>query len=335
MMKPSRRHHPLSRREFLGCSAAGVALTSLAAGRAQANAGTSSTTLGDLPARVARCRSKHAVVEGNVHERLVEEMLATGLTELTGQASMAAAWRELLTPDDIIGIKFNRSGQEKLGTTPVVASILLKSLLAAGFSARQVVCIELLGNQADLTDQAEGKKTTPPLAGYEEAETEFESGSDQLALALRQVTALIDVPFLKTHNIAGFTCCSKNLSHGLIKHPSRFHDGACAPYIADLIALPAIQSRLRLCVVDALRVVFDNGPEPDIHNTTDAGVLLLGQNPIAVDTIGLGVLNAIRQDAGLNQLAASGSGIPYLAAAGERGLGPIKSQSIETLRLRF
>ena len=57
---------------------------------------------------------------------------------------------------------------------------------------------------------------------------------DRLAGVLDQVTAIVNVPFLKTHNLAGMTCCLKNLSHALVKHPAQFHTGGCKE-VADIV----------------------------------------------------------------------------------------------------
>jgi uncharacterized protein (DUF362 family) len=169
--------------------------------------------------------------------------------------------------------------------------------------------------------------------GYAPRETDFGSGSDRFAAVLDQVTALISVPFLKTHNIATMTCCLKNLSHGLIKHPGRYHSGGCSPFIADIVAAPAIRAKLKLCVVDALRVVHDGGPSVVIGGVKDSGLLLVSKDPVATDTVGFSILSDLRFKNGLSALRFPTSERNYLRLAAERGLGAAEWHLIELLDL--
>jgi len=275
---------------------------------------------------VVQVASRHACAKGKIHKVLVREMLGQTLTTLTGADSPAKAWHSLLKRNDIVGLKFNRSAQEALGTSEVVADALVTSLLDAGWSARQLVCIETPAEIARL------HATAAPLAGYDTHPTDFGSGKDQFASVLRQVTALIDVPFLKSHNVARLTCCLKNLSHGLIKHPARFHDNECSPYVADIVSADAIRPKLRLCLVDALRIVYDGGPEAHPESVEEAGVLLASRDPVATDAVGVALLNTVRQDHKLAPIAPAPEKVPYLAAAHRRNLGIALLQGIDLVR---
>ena len=237
------------------------------------------------------------------------------------------AWQSLLQPSDVVGIKFNRSAQDALGTTPTMAATIIESLISAGFAADRLVCIEA----PEETRIAFG--TARPRPGYTEAVHDFGSGTDQLAAVLDQVTALINVPFLKTHNIAGITCALKNLSHGLVKHPARYHSNGCAPYIADIVALDPIRSKLRLCVVDALRMVFDKGPSASAEMIADEGIILVSTDPVAIDAIGLGLINSVRAERRLPRIAETAENLEYLANAHKKGLGIAAPHGIEVVML--
>jgi hypothetical protein len=247
---------------------------------------------------------------------------------IPGAESPADAWQLLLKPEDIIGLKFNRSAQEILGTTPALADVLVRSITSAGWSPSQIVCIEA-------PDETVARlRTLPALPGYSSRPIDFGSGSDHLAAVLSQVSALIDVPYLKTHNIASVTCALKNLSHGLVKHPARYHANGCSPYIADIVASKPIRNRLRLCVVDALRVVFDGDAEGDAATISEEGILLVSVDPVATDTIGTVSLNETRHRLGLPPVARSPGDLAYLAAAHERGLGIGLPQGIDVVRVK-
>jgi hypothetical protein len=268
------------------------------------------------------------VVDGStVHHILLGEMLDAALTAVTETSTVVEAWSALLAPDDVVGLKFNRSGQRAIGTTPFLADVLVTSLVDAGWQPEQIVCIEA----PPRVRVSHG--TAIPTTGWDRSETDFGSGSDQLASVLRQVTALINVPFLKTHNIAGLTCALKNLSHGLVKHPARYHDHGCSPYIADIVALEPIRAKLRLNLVNALRIGFDGGPEPTEASISNDGIILASVDPVATDVVALEILERIRQREGLTRIARSPEDIDYLAAAHRRGLGIALPHGIDVVRL--
>lgn len=327
-----RAYHPpsdkcVSRRQFLGFGAALAGGSLLRSARSIASQQPKLVMPRGAPrSRVVHVRSRMVVDGPIVHRTMFKEMLEEALTALTGAKDIAQAWRAILKPDDVIGIKFNRSGQAVIGTTGVVADVLIASITEAGWEPARLVCIEAPA------DTEARYRTPPPRMGYVADATDFGSGSDQLASVLGQVTALIDVPFLKTHNIAGMTCALKNLSHALVKHPARYHRNGCCPYIADIVGLPEIRNKLRLCLADALRVVYDRGPEATAETISDEGVLLVSFDPVATDAVGLTLLNDARRRNGLEPIARSPGALGYLAAAHRQGLGIALLHGIDLVR---
>ncbi|UCF32456.1 MAG: DUF362 domain-containing protein [Phycisphaerales bacterium] len=284
--------------------------------------------LGTPASKVARLHSPHVVRGPTLQARHLREMLAQTLEMLTGKSSTAEAWVEILDHGQVVGLKFNRSGQAALGTSPALAEALIESLLEAGWAPHDIICIEA---PPSVEAYYCTKRADP---GYDREVTDFGSGSDRLATVLNQVDALINIPFLKAHNIAGFTSCLKNLSYGLIKHPARFHANGCHPFIADICALPAIRGKLKLCLVDALRMVFDRGPEPQSDTVFPAGTLIAGFDPVALDAAGLIFVNELRAGKGLaplNKLPIGSGGMPYLARAHRLGLGIALPQGLQLI----
>lgn len=313
----------LSRRAFLGTlAAAGTPMLAFARDTTP-QGGSLFLRPGTPRSRVVQVDSPHVLSDPLVHRNLLAEMLDVLLTEVTHQPTSSHAWQSLLRRDDVIGLKFNRSGRDTIGTSPWMLAAIVRSLVNAGFEPKQIVCMEAPARP----DVEFG--TTLPAPGYDEAPTDFTSGADQLAAVLRQVTAIINIPFLKTHNIAGMTCGLKNLSHALVKHPARYHANKCSPYIADIVALPQIRGKLRLTIVDALRVMVEGGPDGTGEHLSDAGILLASTDPVATDAIGLLTLNDRRRLRGLPPVAASPARIPYLAHAHRIGLGIAVLHGIE------
>jgi len=308
-----------SRRWFLGAAAYALGRASLARSTSSDVGEESAEKLfvdpGAKPVAVRQARSRFAIDGPVVHPEMFRELLQAAVAGVLGTKTIGEAWKMLFRPDDIIGLKFNQSGQDVIATTGTVAEILVDSIVRAGFSARQIVCIEAPPSSAV------HEATTPAAKGFESNPTDFGSGSDEFARALSQVSAIVNVPYLKTHNITGLTCALKNLSHGLVKHPARYHKNGCCPYIADINLHPRIRKKVRLCIVDALRVVFDRGPEASARTIANEGILVATTDPVAADTVGLSILNEVRAARGLDTVARSPARVPYLADAHRKGLG--------------
>lgn len=317
----------ISRRDFL--AAAALAATCGPVVRmAAAGSGPGSGTKPAGTSNVVQVSSDFVVRGRLVHKSVLAEMVDLALARVTGTPSAAEAWRSLLRDDDVIGLKFNRSGAAGLGVSPPFADAVITSLLSAGFDHRQIVPIEVPEFVYRQHDVAK------PVRGWDSQPTDFSSGRDQLAALLDQVTAIVNIPFLKTHNIAGITCSLKNLSHALIKHPARFHGTHCSPYIGDIVALPRIHNKLRLHLANALRVVFDGGPDARDEATWDAGMILASRDPVAMDTVGLDVINSQRSLLGLGPVDGQIRRTAHLAAAAKIGLGLDNADRIELVKVR-
>ncbi len=328
--EPDKGGMTLTRRSFLGGVAASLAGGTLLRPSPTIAAGERlRMPLGAQRSRVARVQCRHAVLGPDINRRIVAEMLEKTLTSLTETSTAGQAWQEILRPDDVIGLKFNRSARKAIASTDVVADTLITSIIEAGWRPDRIVCIEAPPE----TSNRHG--TAPAVNGFSDTEIDFGSGSDQFASVLEQVTALISVPFLKTHNIAGMTCSLKNLSHALVKHPARYHGNGCSPYIADIVASEPIRNKLRLCLVDALRVVYEGGPEANSATISDEGMLMASTDPVATDVVGLATLNEIRQQRDLAPIARTAGELGYLADAHRVGLGIALWHGIDLEHLRL
>jgi hypothetical protein len=267
-------------------------------------------------ARVVRVQSDKLISAQVVNARMLRSALEQGVRALARKERIDDAWHAFLRPDDVILLKFNQSARDLLGTTPVFADQLMNSLVSAGWGPDRLVVLEASGNAALL------RRTRPPDFRWPQAEVDFGScGRDAFLATLEQVTAIINVPFLKTHHLATMSGCLKNLSHGLIRHPARFHAGGCDPAIARIVASDPLRSRLRLSIVNALRIIHDRGADAGPEDTHPAGVLLLSQDPVAGDAVGYATLNAVRSLRGRDPLLPDARLPRQLLTAAGLGLG--------------
>jgi hypothetical protein len=269
---------------------------------------------GDHPT-VVEASSDHVINTAGIQPTQLKDMIGRGLEALTGHADVADAWQSILKPDDVIGVKFNRVAQRAINSTEALAGVLIGSLKKAGFDPTRLVIFEA----PDSVYKTFGCPV--PDAAYGEQVVDFRCGSDVFLSALEPVTALINVPFLKTHHLAVMTACLKNLSHGLIRRPSQFHDNGCDPAIARIVDSPPVRSRIRLNIVNALRVVYRGGSRAAARDMVDHGRLLIARDPVAADAVGFEHLNHIRRRQGTSPLLPSPRIPRYLATAGAIGLG--------------
>jgi len=261
-----------------------------------------------------------------VNEHILKEMLEQGLRAVTDSSSSKDAWHSLLTEEDIIGIKLNGLQSQGLRTNPPMARALVASLVEAGFKPESIVLIEAEPGAVEV-------KTRLAFEGLTEQPTDFGSGKDKLKKYLtEQVTALINVPLLRDHNIAGVSIGLKNISHGTIANPWNFHDNNCDPYIADINALPVIKEKRKLTICNALRAVFENGPDAHPLWTWNFGALFLSTDPVALDAVGLRIITDKRREKGRPPLERVGRPPTYIRTAKQRGLGEADSSSIEWLK---
>lgn len=267
--------------------------------------------------RVIDIRSKIVVRTTIVDRTELGSMLDRGLQALTDESSPERAWRSILGNSKRIVLKFNSVAAQVLQTNDTFARVLVGRLTDAGYEREMIALVEAppaLATELGTRDVTHEWGSTIPLG------TQFE----QLASWLLEADAIINVPFLKSHLIAGMSGAMKNLAYAAIRRPARYHDNGCAPYVGDIIRSEPVAGRLKLSIVNALRIVVDRGPEAEERDVSEHGGLLLGYDPLATDTIGWGILTQARRKAGLRDLGE----VAYLTAAAQSFAGRSRSAEI-------
>jgi hypothetical protein len=237
-------------------------------------------------ARVVLIRDAAATDDrGNVNAAVVESMLDRGLLALTGKKDRASAWRQFVSGKDRVGIKSN------LMMTPTHPELL--RAICRGLKAAGVLDANILTWDRNQCGRGEREvESLPRRLGY---------GRQDVSHGVWQSTALINVPGLKSHWLAGVACALKNWAGAVTGINTvdedvtyAFHADSCRE-VGMLNAIPAIRERCRLVVVDALRPLFHGGPQVDPRYLWDYKGLLLSTDPVAVDTIGLAIIEGKRR----------------------------------------
>ncbi len=278
-------------------------------------------------ARVIDIRSPRVVNESFVDDLVLGDMLDLGLRKLTDSKDPASAWRQILGDARRIVLKFNSVGANVLATNEVMANVLVGSLVAAGYGTDRIALIETPAYMPRrLRTRAPAGGWGPPIRLGRRLEK-----LEQLANYVYEADAIISVGLLKTHQIAGMSGCMKNLSHAVIRRPARYHDHGCAPYVPQVIASEPVSRRLRLNILNALRIIADRGPDARREDVAPYGGLLLSFDPLAIDEIGLSILAVERR----RRKLPAAIRVPYLAAAAEMEIGHWRPGEVERVAVEL
>lgn len=349
----------ITRRTFLGQAAVSAAALAVpAAGGAASGAGGASLAANRWPGRVVAVSNSAAVeADGKIRSDLVREMVDRAVLELTGADSVAAAWAMLLPglqPTDAVGIKVNVINP-KLPTHPEVVAAVVDGLLAMGMDANRILIWDRVGDSALGSFPKSGYPLNAGDSGVRCLGTDHEqAGWDPKVkvrvssvglefpvsrLAGEMVKYTINLPVLKDHNVPGITYALKNY-YGCIPlldapllakvKAARMHTGHGDPQIAELYNHPVFRDKTRLHLGDALLFSHVNGPGGPA--TAAAYTLHAATDPVAMDSVGLEIIDRKRQEAGL-PAAAEKAG--YLQAAARLGLGVADHHGIELRELKL
>jgi uncharacterized protein (DUF362 family) len=283
-----------------------------------------------------------ALTRGRVeeHRDLLKRMLDASMQKLTGKAQPAAAWRGLFKPGDRIGIKVNTLG---LSTQPALVDAIVASLREAEVPAENIIIwdrfdVELARAGFKLNSSKSGVKCRGTDAesygsGYQQRiESVGEIGSCFSKIVAEQIDALISVPVLKDHNLAGVSLGMKNF-YGAIHNPNKYHDYNCDPYVVDVVSHPYIRPKWRLTVCDATRAQYHAGPSAHPGFEWKFGGFLVGSDFVAVDTVAADLLESQREVKGLQALSREKRSPKHIATAAARGFGVADLKRIERVEL--
>lgn len=244
----------LSRREFLktGTLAATAALL--------VNSPLMSFAATDEKTSVVLIRNLNVLdANRNAKPEIIQKMIDEAVMKLFNTNTPAAAWKKIIKPSDIVGIKTNHW---KLGTPPEIENSLKKGVLSAGVEEKKIS----VKDQGILKDEI-----------------------------FQKATALINTRPMRTHYWSGVGSLLKNYIL-FVPKPSDYHPDSCAD-LGKIWNLPIVKGKTRLNVLVMLTPMFHSvgpmGYSPE-HIWNYCG-LIVGTDPVACDTIGLKIIEAKRR----------------------------------------
>ncbi len=195
-------------------------------------------------------------------------------------------------------------------------------LQAAGIPAGNLIIFDRLTEELDragfVINADEGVRCFgTDRRGYDREPTvSGKVGSCFSRIVSEDCTALLNLPMVKDHDLAGVSISLKN-HFGCINNPNKLHLDNCCPYAADVNLAPAVRSKQRLIICDALEVIYDGGPTYRPATTRAYGALLMGTDPVALDRVGWEIIEDLRVRARLEPLKAAGREPRYIMVAGD------------------
>ncbi len=250
-----------------------------------------------------------------LHAPSLRKMFNTAIRQLTGLSDESKAWRQYIGDNERVALVFCSVGERELGTNSQFCGSLLQTLYRCDYHPENFLIVGL----KELPDEAKG--TMPYLYGWQDNPVDFYSDSDDLALWLNQVDAIIDIPTIMDDNIFGMRGCLTNLSWPLIKSPARLYVSGGDPFICDIYRLPQIRGKVRLHIANSLRILCYGGPEVLPAYIKQTGSILVSTDPVALDRVALELIRRERRLMPLPRGADLQIDAGYLETAEAMGLG--------------
>jgi hypothetical protein len=280
----------LDRRGFLQVGGGAAAATLLGAGKTRA---------ADAKARVVLVRRREVLgADGRVNGSVLHEMLNEAVASLLGEKDPAAAWRRLVKPSDVVGVKSNV--WDPLRTPPELEQAIRGEIVRAGVRPENVAVDD------------RGVRSNP---------------------VFQRMTALVNVRPMRTHAWSGLGTCLKNVIL-FVENPPDYHGDSCAS-LGAIWRLPQLAGKVRLNVLVMLTPQFHSvGPHSFARELTwPYHGLIVGLQPVPVDATGARIIQAKRrQHFGADRPISPSP--HHIEIAGSRyGLGPSDPAGIDLVRL--
>jgi uncharacterized protein (DUF362 family) len=255
------------------------------------------------------------------HNGTPKELLTAALERFGGIGTVVKKGQNVVIK---VNMSFNRTPDKAAATNPELVKTLVQACFEAGASDVLVLdhtienpkmCVDSTGME-EAVKRARGKiKTINSKKDYER--TEIPEGKTlkwaDVSTDVLNADVFINVPIAKVHNSATTTLSMKNLM-GTVWDRGEFHLRGLHQCIADLNTCV----KPDLIVLDAYRILMTHGPGGP-GEVKDAGEVVVGTDPVAVDVYGSLLLGKNPED------------VRYIAKAADLGIGCMDIDKISTI----
>ena len=255
-MKKRTKDRDLTRRDFIKGTALGALGLALygkdASLEAASRGGRGLTPAPGEPAAAAQgsaslvvlIRNEKAVgAEDRIDPAVVQDMIDAAVKAFAGAPDTAKAWAKFVGPEDTVGVKFTHCGWMRVHTEQPVIDAIVKRVGEAGVAKDRIF-------------------------------------AQDGGLPAARCTALINVPTVKVHTLAGIAVSLENYIN-FSPNPSKYH--APSTNLGEVHLLPEVKGKTRLIIVDMLRPYFGPGPQINPLHRWNYGGIMVGTDPVAID----------------------------------------------------
>jgi uncharacterized protein (DUF362 family) len=294
---------------------------------------------------------------GRFDAAVIRRMVDGMVMGATRQPDIASAWRVFVKQDDHVGIKVSASGAPVSSTHPAVIAAVAEGLVEAGVAPERIIIWDrkwddlrrarygALGRRYTvvstdrvggydgeqfITAAAMGRLIAGDRAFDPDGAAEQTSSKSHISSVLRRVNKVIHIPALTDHLSSGINGALPSMVLDNVDNWRRLarapHFGD--PYLAEAYADPRIGGKVVLTILDALRPQYAGGPFPEPQYVLNHGALYASRDPVAIDAVGLPLLDLFRQEGGLPVLSKN---IGWIQSAEAIGLGAASRERIRII----
>ncbi|MEW6455528.1 MAG: DUF362 domain-containing protein [Acidobacteriota bacterium] len=209
--------------------------------------------------KVVLVRDENALERKRLNQKVIQRMFDDGIAALLGEKDPIKAWKLLIKPDDVVGIKSNV--WSPLPTPKEIEQAIKNRILDAGVQEKHI----------SIDDR--GVLNNP---------------------IFKKSTVLINVRPLRTHHWSGVGGCIKNYIM-FVPFPFLYHNNSCAN-LGAIWNSSRVKGKTKLNILVILTPLF-HGIGPHHFNPEyvwEYKGIILGKDPVSVDSTGVRILQAKR-----------------------------------------
>jgi uncharacterized protein (DUF362 family) len=249
------------------------------------------------------------------------------------------AWKKVARPGEVVGLKVNCLGGRGNATHLELVEAITVRLRQAGIT--EIVIWDRQNSDLErarfkIVEHGSGVRCFGnDVMGFEDDLATFGQAGSLICRTLTRVCdAVINLPVLKDHGIAGVTLALKSM-FGAIHNPNKYHTNCGDPFVADVYALPPIRQKVRLHICDGLNAQYDGGPSFMPQWMWPFNGLLVSRDPVALDYVGWKIIEKKRAEVGAKSLRELKREPAYIATAADAAhrLGTCDSKRIEQVEI--
>jgi hypothetical protein len=277
-------------------------------------------------ARVIVVQDDRAMEAFKPRAEIVRGLVQRGITNFAGTTDIGAAWRTVVSTQDIVGVKVFAAPGPQIGTRPAVVAGVVEGLLAARIPPHHIIIWDRQisdlrrGGFTELAQQYGVRLAGALAAGWDEqtfyefallgqpvfGDLEFQKKGDGVGrrsfvskLLTKEITKIINIPPLLNHNSIGVCGNLYSLALGSVDNTIRFEGDAAslAQAVPEIYALPPLGDHVALNIVDALICQYEGEQFGRLHNSVELNQLRFSTDPVALDILSVQEINEQRRRA--------------------------------------